>query len=323
MELPEHLPKEVLQGQIIFWEDDQPRRQWPHRMDQTGVTETEVGSLQPNEVKRKINCMVCNENFKSFIALNFHLESKHTHGCHTTSKKEANNPGEAADKKSCQAVPTDQDKRYPLQKGFKSRKVIGMNQSFSSRQFCCRHCSKSFGSDCNLRRHLLSHSGVCAYKCELCGTSTGLMDSLVKHLQHIHNVPVEDAKKLASEAGLKFLTTTKNLKLDEIDQTRINSTVIANIVSQIDIQQSSIAAQVTNKRKAKPSIKKKKRKIACPHCPYVTERATRINGHLQLHKEGVKAAVCNHCGWFVRPSCMISHCLARRHPEAVSSSTKT
>ncbi|ODM94741.1 Zinc finger protein-likePLAG1, partial [Orchesella cincta] len=135
-----------------------------------------------------------------------------------------------------------------------------MNHSFISRQLRCLHCSKSFGTEYNLRRHLVSHSGVCAYICELCGTSTGLMDSLVKHLQHIHNVPVEDAKKMASQAGLKFLTTTKNLKLEEIDQTKINSTVIASIAKEANMQQSSVSVKVSTKPAAKPKDKKKKDK---------------------------------------------------------------
>ncbi|ODM91770.1 hypothetical protein Ocin01_14911 [Orchesella cincta] len=195
LNLPEHLPKEVLQGQIIFWEDGQPRRQWPHKAYQIGATETEVSSSQPNK--------------------------KHTDKGHPTSRK-VNNPEATTVTKSCPTVSAAQDDRASLHKNSKTRKVMKMNHSFvlasaplSPLQQILRY-----------RIQFETSFSVCAYKCELCGTSTGLMDSLVKHLQHIHNVPVEDAKKMASQAGLKFLTTTKNLKLEEIDQTKINSTVM-------------------------------------------------------------------------------------------------
>ncbi|ODM91848.1 Zinc finger and SCAN domain-containing protein 10 [Orchesella cincta] len=316
--LPDDLSPEILQGKITFYEGDELREGFPHRFAQPG-------SSTAATVGQEIKCILCSDNFESWDALGSHLKRDHSNRKigDATSKKRKNS-GRATNKKARRVVATCPTRRQALQKSSNSRKIIKTKQSHVSSSITpklhCPHCSKSFERNYNFRRHLVTHSGVRPYSCEICGASKSLRESLINHLHVVHNLQYKNAKKVASEAGLKFLKTKKNVNLEEVHPTKIISAVIASIIGKSDNAQASTSASVTKKGTNKVNQlndNTKQGKIRCPHCPYETDIKLRFKKHRNLHKEGANAAVCAVCGWFMSPgTAMNNHHRARHQPKA-------
>ncbi|ODM88454.1 RE1-silencing transcription factor [Orchesella cincta] len=66
-----------------------------------------------------------------------------------------------------------------------------------------------------------------------------------------------------------------------------------------------------NQKKKGDSSFERKISFNCENCPFSTKNSTHFEHHLALHKMGSNSIVCSECGWYVKPSTMVTHQITR------------
>lgn len=75
-------------------------------------------------------------------------------------------------------------------------------------EYKCNHCTKSFGAEANLKRHMKAHfHAVTPYRCTECGKYLSRADKLEKHMESYHG-PSAHLKQFGEMPG-KFEATKK------------------------------------------------------------------------------------------------------------------
>ncbi|XP_053378548.1 zinc finger protein 544-like [Mercenaria mercenaria] len=78
----------------------------------------------------------------------------------------------------------------------------------------CSYCTKVFPRKCDLTRHMLIHSGVKAFSCDICGRSFRLQQHLKRHKFVVHNVVHQSSsrKKITFPPLCGWARKTKNVQ---------------------------------------------------------------------------------------------------------------
>ena len=113
---------------------------------------TRIVTLLKENVKKELNCQICEKKFKTKKTLKTHY-----HAVHDNSAKIHN----------CNIL--------TVHKGHKDYK--------------CESCNKSFSAVSSLKIHINTiHQGKNDYKCDSCGKSFSVAQYLKKHINNIHEL---------------------------------------------------------------------------------------------------------------------------------------
>lgn len=144
----------------------------------------------------KVNkCPQCSERFKSFRDKVKHLIDVHN---------------DEPNKYKCKLCP----KRY-LMPGLLKNHI--RNSHYNERNHKCTECSLRFFYPNDLKKHMLKHSGVKSFQCEVCKKSYGKRWTLTEHMK-IHNNVKNFICSTCSRAFTQKCTLKGHLKIHERDQ---------------------------------------------------------------------------------------------------------
>lgn len=257
------------------YQDVHEKNKEDDKSEQNEINETEnskrIDKERHSSEKKafKFSCKVCSKQFtyhKSFIS---HAKIHHEY---------------KADELINESLPPKDT--YGLSK---SKEVESDDEEMLTEGLQCTKCGKLFATKRNLKRHLLTHTGL-KYNCAMCGKEFSRVDKLKEHEQSKHK---DEIFGDLSEDGFDDGTDNDN-KSPDLPENRkkekYNRPHQCNLCPKAFAQPQSLANHMERHKRVKDTQKR----FLCEVCSKCFAQSGSLVAHMRTHT-GVKPYVCNVC----------------------------
>jgi len=200
-------------------------------------------------------------------------------------------------------------------------KHLSSNNKSDAAELTCTFCGKMFKAVCDLKRHIVQHTGERAWQCEVCAKSFGRKDGLTRHML-THSDSSEQVFYICNVCGKK-LTSSRSRNIHELSHTgqfllhceecskgfNENSALEKHKIKEHGgsysnfcekcgkgfLIQRALNAHSQRCGDIKPKKKQIKGHHPCYVCNKIFNRKCNLERHLKMHR-GEKDYFCDQCG---------------------------